>query len=136
MCVCNFSYYVTAEDSFQHSIATKELTLQNLMPYINDLADVGLGIAGWLGMECKFSVIGKTPGITSPQDQLQKLLMQWLEDTEWPTAPHDWEFFIRVVRGVNKGMLAERIRKEVFKGLVYPSSELLCHHLFCVYMSR
>ena len=105
------------EDGFQHLMATKEFTLQNLMPYLNDLADVGFQIAGWLGMEHEFSVIEKTPGVaTSLQAQLQVLLRQWLEDSEQPDAPHDWEFFIRVVRGVNKGKLAERIKKEVFKG--------------------
>ena len=104
------------EDSFQHLMATKEFQLQNLMNYLNDLADVGRQIAGWLGMKQEFSVIGKTPGVTTPQEQLQELLTQWLEDSEQPTAPHDWEFFIKVVRGVNKGKLAERIKKEVFKG--------------------
>jgi hypothetical protein len=105
-----------ADDNFQHLTATKEFTLQNLMPYLNDLADVGFQIAGWLGMEHKFSVIRIMPGVAaSPRDQLQVLLTKWLEDSEQPNAPHDWEFFIRVVRGVNKGRLAERIKKEVFK---------------------
>ena len=129
-----------ADDNFQHLTATKEFTLQNLMPYLNDLADVGCQIAGWLGMEHKFSVIRIMPGVAaSPRDQLQVLLTKWLEDSEQPNAPHDWEFFIRVVRGVNKGRLAERIKKEVFKGSysVHEFSfirKLFCQHLFCVYI--
>ena len=89
------------------------------MPYINDLADEVVSIAGWLGMDGELSVITKTIGVTTPKERLQQLLKKWLEDTEHPTAPHTWENFVRVVQGVRKGHVADRILEDVFTGSEY-----------------
>ena len=94
----------------------KPLTVQHLMPYINDLADEVVFISGWLGMDGELSVIRRTFGMITPGEQLQKLLKKWLEDTERPTAPQTWEYFVRVVREVRKGHVAEKIVKDVFQG--------------------
>ena len=98
---------------------SKSLTVQNLMPYINDLADEVVSISGWLGMDAEFEVIKRSQGMITPKEQLQELLKKWLVDTERPTAPHTWEYFVRVVRGVRKGHVADKIVKDVFKGDVY-----------------
>ena len=89
------------------------------MPYINDLADEVVSIAGWLGMDGELEVIKRTPGIINPREQLQELLKKWLEDTERPTAPHTWKYFVGMVQGVRKGHVADRIVEDVFTGENY-----------------
>ena len=89
------------------------------MPYIIDLADQVVSIAGWLGMDGELEVIKRTPAMITPREQLQQLLKKWLEDTERPTAPHTWEHFVRVVREVRKGHVADRILEDVFTGKGY-----------------
>ena len=86
------------------------------MPYINDLADEVVSISGWLDMDSMLEVIKRTPSMVNPREQLQELLKKWLEDTERPTAPHTWEYFVRVVREVKKGHVAGRIEEDVFTG--------------------
>ena len=86
------------------------------MPYINDLADEMVSISGWLGMDGELEVIKRTLGMITPREQLQELLKKWLEDTERPTAPHTWEYFVRVAREVRKGHVADRIVEDVFTG--------------------
>ena len=86
------------------------------MPYINDLADEVVSISGWLGMDGELEVIKRTQGIINPREQLQQLLKKWLEDTEHPTAPHTWKYFVRMVQGVRKGHVADRIVEDVFTG--------------------
>ena len=95
---------------------SKPLTVQHLMPYINDLADEVVSISGWLDMGSELEVIKRTLGMITPREQLQELLKKWLEDTERLTAPHTWEYFVRVVRGVRKGHVADRIVEDVFTG--------------------
>ena len=102
---------------------SKPLTVQNLMPYVNDLADEVVSISGWLGMDGELEVIKRTPAMITPREQLQQLLKKWLEDTERPTAPHTWEYFVRVVRGVTKGHVAKKIVEDVFTGDNY------CRHM-------
>ena len=92
------------------------MTVQHLLPYINDLADEVVSISGWLDMDGELEVIKRTPGMITPGEQLQELLKKWLEDTECPTAPHTWENFVRVVREVRKGYVADRIVEDVFTG--------------------
>ena len=89
------------------------------MPYINDIADKVVSISGWLGMEGELSLIRRTFGMITPGEQLQELLKKWLEDTERPTAPHTWEYFVRVVGEVRKGHVADRIVEDVFSGNGY-----------------
>ena len=101
---------------FKHKKSTKPLTVQHLMPYINDLADEVVLISGWLGMDGQLEVIRRTFGMITPREQLQQLLKKWLEDTERPNAPHTWEYFVRVVQGVTRGRVADRIVKDVFSG--------------------
>ena len=98
---------------------TKPLTVQHLMPYINDLADEVVSISGWLGMDGELEVIKRTPGIINPREQLQELLKKWLEDTEHPNAPHTWRYFIGMVQKVSKGHVADRIVENVFTGSEY-----------------
>ena len=86
------------------------------MPYINDLADEVVSISGWLDMKSELEVIKRTTGIINPREQLQELLKEWLEATERHSVPHTWDFFVKVVRGVRKGRVAERIVKDVFEG--------------------
>ena len=99
-----------------HDELSKPLTVQHLMPYINDLADQVVSVSGWLGMDGELEVIKRTPGIINPEEQLQELLRKWLEDTERPTAPHTWEYFVRVIGEVRKGHVADRILEDVFTG--------------------
>ena len=77
-------------------------------------------------MDRELKVIKRTPGIISPREQLQELLKKWLEDTECPTAPHTWEYFVRVVREVRKGHVAERIVGDVFTGDNYCAVGRMC----------
>ena len=109
----------TIIDNNHFSEPTKLLTVQHLMPYINDLADEVVAISGWLDMGSELEVIKRSQGMITPREQLQQLLKIWLEDTERPTTPHTWEYFVRVVRGVRKGHVAEKIVGDVFKGSEY-----------------
>ena len=86
------------------------------MPYINGLADEVVSISRWLGMESELEVIRRTFGVITPREQLQELLKRWLGDTERPTAPHTWEYFVTVVRGVRNGHVADRIVGDIFTG--------------------
>ena len=99
-----------------YSEPSKPLTVQHLMPYIIDLADEVVSISGWLGMGSELSAIRRTFGMITPWEQLQELLKIWLEDTERPTAPQTWDYFVKVVREVRKGHVADRIVEDVFTG--------------------
>ena len=114
-CILTISEFILV-DSKLFGEPSMPLTVQHLMPYINDLADEVVSISGWLGMDGELEVIKRTPGIINPREQLQELLKKWLEDTERPTAPHTWEYFVRVVRGVKKGHVAASIEADVFQG--------------------
>ena len=125
-CNLTISEFVLVDINF-FGEPSKPLTVQHLMPYINDLADEVAPISGWLGMESELEMIKRTQGIINPREQLQKLLKKWLEDTERPTAPHTWKYFVRVVRGVRKGHVAEKIVGDVFIGGEYCASVLACY---------
>ena len=112
---CSTSRLLCVVDE-HYSEPSKPLTVQYLMPYINDLADDVVSISGWLGMGSELPAIRRTFGMITPGEQLQELLKKWLEDTECPTAPHTWEYFVRVVRGVRKGHVADKIVEDVFTG--------------------
>ena len=115
-CAYNYYYGIYNIDDNNLGEPSKPLKVQHLMPYINDLADEVVSIAGWLGMDGELEVIKRTPGIINPREQLQELLKKWLEDTERPTAPHTWENFVGMVQGVRKGYVAEKIVEDVFTG--------------------
>ena len=95
------------------------------MPYVNDLGDEVVSISGWLGMDGELSAITKTIGVTTPKERLQELLRMWLDNTESPTAPHTWENFVRVIRGVGKGHVADRIVEDLFTGDNYCEYKVL-----------
>ena len=113
-------------DSAYYGKPSKPLTVQNLMPYINDLADEVVLISGWLDMESELEVIKRTQGMITPREQLQQLLKKWLEDTECLNAPHTWEYFVGVVREVRKGHVADRIVEDVFQGDNYSAVGIMC----------
>ena len=113
--MCSLYHLQGAHDGY-YCEPSKPLTVQHLMPYINDLADEVVSISGWLDMDRELEVIKRTPGVINPKEQLQELLKKWLEDTERPNAPHTWEYFVRVVREVRKGHVVERIVGDVFTG--------------------
>ena len=92
------------------------------MPYIGELASLGLQISGWLDMSNEWAAITLTPG--SPGDHLQQLLMEWLNGEEDPDAPHTWEHFIGVVRNCKRMKLAEKMEREVFGRELCDGSEL------------
>ena len=99
-----------------------KLTIKALMPYIGELASLGLQISGWLDMSNEWVVLTKTPG--SPGEHLQHLLMAWLNGDEDPDVPHTWEHFIGIVRKCKRGKLAEKMESEVFTSELCDGSEL------------
>ena len=112
---CSLYHLLGMHDKY-YGEPSKPLRVQHLMPYINDLADEVVSISGWLGMDGELEMIRMTLSMITPREQLQEILKKWLEDTERPTAPHTWEFFVRVVQGVRKMHVAESILKDVFTG--------------------
>ena len=90
-----------------------KLKVKDLMPYINDLKDSGFQIAGYLDLTTNWASIEKTN--PDPADRLVALLNTWLNDTEVETCPHTWDYFIRIVRKLGKGKLADKMAKELSK---------------------
>ena len=105
------------------------LAIRALMPYIGELASLGLQISGWLDMSKEWTAISKTPG--SPGEHLQQLLMEWLNGEEDPDVPHTWEHFIGIVRKC-KREIAEKMEREVFGSELCVESELCDGSELCV----
>ena len=103
--------YLHADTHSKPHKGPNKLTVKALMPYIGELASLGLQISGWLDMSNEWVTISKTPG--TPVDHLQQLLMEWLNGEEDPDVPHTWEHIIYVVRKCRRVPLAETMEKEV-----------------------
>ena len=82
-----------------------------LMPYLDDLADCGLKLSGYLDCSNKWAEIRSTNG--TPSDHIQELLMAWITSGS-EDAPCTWEFLIDTVRKLDKKDLADRIEGDVF----------------------
>ena len=95
------------------ALTTKQLTVQSLMPYLPELAPLGLQIAGHLDLTDEWASLEISH--QDPLDRLQKLLSKWLGDSETEKCPHSWDHFISIVRAVGKGKLADKIVAEVYQ---------------------
>ena len=83
------------------------------MPYLPELAPLGLQIAGHLDLTDEWASLEISH--QDPLDRLQKLLSKWLGDSETEKCPHTWDYFISIVRAVGKGKLAKMLTEEIAK---------------------